>query len=463
MQSLILEQLDNLGLLKGERVNAAALSRLSKRKLLDVLTESVELTSARDLSREQSIFSHSATLSLSGGPHPCFLLDHRLQTAQNLSQYAALYSDKVFIYNFLAEHVAHRENHVEEDELKGDVYSDLTVIAYLRPLIESGRIVPITPPEEFCPRCFEAGTKSSEQKRKATRRWLRDRYLNEIEVKLEQTGDRFGFILEGSDLLLEHGTAAWLRKTLPKGFKKVVPNLAARLRRGERITLSKGAKRVAKVHQMSADEVLRNVFFELLCAHCLGSSFLTERPLDIDIRNRLSNDNTLAKRNSLVQEHLTALVPFLSSVRIKDLIALRESERDSFLAFRQAFTRAIDDYCAAQNDRFNANDASQLYGDVIEPELAKISLALTTARRKHLKSSGIGVLSWVGAIGFGLYSGFVPKELEEAARVLGLTKILAELGTKMFGMPQARDELASNNMYFLWRVQKMAASVGRRR
>jgi hypothetical protein len=218
-----------------------------------------------------------------------------------------------------------------------------------------------------------------------------------------------------------------------------------------------------KIHETNAEEILRNVFFELLCAQCLGTSFLTERPLDIDVLSRLSEDSTLARRNQIVQKHLTTLVPFLASVRIQDLLDLRETEGDSFLAFRQALTRAIDDYRGSQNQRFNDTDASQLYGDVIEPELAKLNVTFKTAQRKLFKSSGTKMLSWVGAIAFGLFSGFIPKQLEQAAQALGLTKILAELVEQTLGATQASEEVATNSMYFLWRVQKKARSDRRQR
>jgi hypothetical protein len=245
MESLIFEQLENLGLLKGNRPNRAALARMSKNKILDFLRESAELTSAAGLSREQSLFSQSATLSLSGGRLPCFELDHRLATAQNLSQYAALYADKIYIYNFLAEHVAHRENHDEEEELKAEVYRDLVVLGYFRPLIEGDRIVPITPPSEFCPGCFGSNpaVNAFDQRRNTIRQWLRERYLNETEVKLERTGDRFGFLVTGTDVLLEHGTGAWIKKELPEELK-AFPRLMTRLNRGETIKLSKRAKRL---------------------------------------------------------------------------------------------------------------------------------------------------------------------------------------------------------------------------
>jgi hypothetical protein len=334
----------------------------------------------------------------------------------------------------------------------------LVLLGYFRPLIEAGRIIPITPPDEFCPTCFTSRLAGKEfvHRRNALHRWLSAKYLNETEVELEKLGNTYGYLVSGSDLLLEHGHHVLIRKSLPNNLKRL-PRLMQRIHGGETVRLSKSLrKRGAKIHEDYAELMLQNVFFELACSQCLGTAFLTERSLHIEALNKLSHDRELAERNHLVQEHLTALVPFVSSLRIEDLIALREHEGDAFLAFRQALTKAVEDYRKCQNRRFNARDASQLYGDVIEPGLAKLDQAVNAAKQKLLKGSAAKVVAWAGAISFGLYAGFLPKELAQAAAALGLTKILAELGSPVVRSAFARDSLATNDMYFLWRVREVA-------
>ena len=99
MNNLLLEALDNSGLLEGQKPGVDALERYSKAQLLELLNQAAGFTTPTDLPREKSIFAQSASLSLSGGNKPCAYIRCRLQHAQNLAQYAALYADKIYIYN----------------------------------------------------------------------------------------------------------------------------------------------------------------------------------------------------------------------------------------------------------------------------------------------------------------------------------------------------------------------------
>ena len=457
MSELLFEQLDNSGLLKGRQPNVSVLEQLSKAEILDFLQQSNELTSAVTLSRETSLFSQSASLSLSGGRTPCVGLECRLRRAQNLAQYAALYADKVFAYNNLAYHLA-RHDEPEEEELKADVFDDLVILGYLRPLIEAGRIVLITPPDEFCPRCFgyKFAEKQFRQRTASLYRWLSDKFLNETQVQLEFRGPEYGFLVSGPEILLEHGFRARVYKNLHEELANK-PRIMAKLERGDAVKLSRSLlKRTVKLHQLLASDVLQNVFFELACAQCLNTAFLTERELHIDSLNFLSKDSIASERNLLIQKHLTSLVPFIRSARIEDLLKLREKESDSFIVFRQALTKAVEEYQSTLDRPFGPNDARQLFGDVIEPGLSRLDQSVKSATRKLLKGTAPRVIAWAGAISFGCYTGFVPSDLVQAATVLGLTQVLVELGAPVLNSRSKREDLAGNDMYFLWRVRELS-------
>ena len=57
----------------------------------------------------------------------------------------------------------------------------------------------------------------------------------------------------------------------------------------------------------------------------------------------------------------------------------------------------------------------------------------------------------------GVYYGFVPERLREAAQTLGFTKVLADLVTKAMSDSDVEDAIRSENMYFLWKVQQTAS------
>ncbi len=457
MSELLFEQLDNSGLLKGRKPNVSTLEQLSKTELLDLLNESNELTSAVSISRDNSLFSQSASLSLSGGRTPCVNIECRLRKSRNLAQYAALYADKVFAYNNLAYHLA-RHDEPEEEELKADVFDDLVILGYLRPLIEAGRIVLITPPDEFCPRCFSYKFAENQfrKKVKSLHKWLSDKFLNETQVELERNGPEYGFLVHGPETLLEHGFTARIFKDLPEKLANK-SRIMAKIDHGNTIKLSQSIlERIVKLHQTFAFDILQNVFFELACAQCFNTSFLTERQLHIDSLNFLSKDTISLERNLLVQKHLTSLVPFIYSARIEDLLKLREKESDSFIIYRQALTKAVEEYQKNLKRPFGPNDARQLFGDVIEPSLSKLDQTVKSATRKLLKGTAARVIAWAGAISFGCYTGFVPADLVQAATVLGLTQVLVELGAPLLNSRLKKEDLAGKDMYFLWQVRELS-------
>ena len=155
MNSLLLEQIDNADLIKDGKVNINAVHRLTPMDIIEFAHQSAELTSAENLSRETELFTNSASLSLGGSAWPCAEIGCRLNKAYQLAQFAAFYSDKVYIHNSLTDHLKHLKSKEYPDErlMQQKLIGDLEVLQTLRPLIESERMVVISP-RYCCPHCF---------------------------------------------------------------------------------------------------------------------------------------------------------------------------------------------------------------------------------------------------------------------------------------------------------------------
>ena len=136
---------------------------------------------------------------------------------------------------------------------------------------------------------------------------------------------------------------------------------------------------------------------------------------------------------------------------------MREQEADSFLLFRQAFNRAID-VATDPNIEFTERHARELYGDELEPSLARLDLKLRNAQSTMVKTARRKVSIWVGAITFGLFSGLIPSGLAAAAKVLGLTKVVSDLGESVLQARVDEDTIRNEDMYFLWKVRKASRS-----
>lgn len=187
----------------------------------------------------------------------------------------------------------------------------------------------------------------------------------------------------------------------------------------------------------------------------LGTMFLTERALDIELLRQLSADTSIEQRNRLLQKYLTCIVPFIDSVHPIDLVKLRQGEEASFILFRHALTRAIDEY-KGQKAELTERDAKSIYGDIIQPQLARLDSKVNSARRNLIKKTTAQIAGWTAAISVGLYAGLLPSGIAAAAAALGLTKVIADLGQELLAKRDVEEEIRQEEMYFLWKVRKLA-------
>jgi hypothetical protein len=149
---------------------------------------------------------------------------------------------------------------------------------------------------------------------------------------------------------------------------------------------------------------------------------------------------------------MTCLVPFLAGLSADELLRLREAEADSFIMFRQAFGKAVDEHIKLKSGKMTEKDAEAIYKQVIEPELARLNQKVKSAQSSIFKKSRAGALGWAAAISAGFYFGFVESSLIAAARALGFTKVAADLASGLIAS-SGEDSIRNENMYFLWKVR----------
>lgn len=458
MATLFLEQLRNAGFLRGPKADSERIVKTPVSRLIEISAEAAEITSAANFPAERSSFSHSATLSLGGGREPCISLDCRLNHARQLAQFGALYSDRVYVYNFLAEYAAHSKkyNSESEDEIRNAFADDLAVIAELHPLIEAGNIVPITPPRHVCPRCFSdlsLGEDTDKNFRHAERELTR-RCEEDVEVHYTNLGDAFSFTATGPESLLEHGSQS-VFYPLPPTEAKWLPSSLKKLPLWKEIVISKPIARRSGIFTQLASDIFKNVRFELAMSRCMNTRFLTDREVHVYLLRSLSRDESLVRRDEMIRKHLTCLVPFVDFVEPADLLLLRNQEAEAFILFRRTLTKAIEE-CQKCRKQFTKQDAEQIYGDIIAPQLAKLDLKVKAAQRKFRTSSLRKSLSWIGAVSFGIYTGIVPENLHTAAIMLGLVKPAAEILEMTMNNSDVESTIRQEEVYFLWKLRNIS-------
>lgn len=460
--SPVLDLLDNAGLLRGQAVDSRRAFRLSAGQLSDVGAQAALITSAADVPREGELLTHSATLSLGGGAEPCSELACRSRHVDNLVAFAALYSDRVFIHNFLSnhEHVPHAGYRPTLQERRRTLLNDLQVLARVRPMIEAGLLVPVTPANDVCNQCLALRAFGTEADKRFAeeRKRLAKRFFAQMSVSLETIGDEWALTYEAPEELLEHGGVTTYYRDLPAPLDQM-PRILLRALEGAPVTLSRDVRRKLGAHEAAANHVFGSVTFEMAMAQVLGTAFLSDTALPLEVLGAISGDPDLAKRNSLIQKHITSLVPFVGNVPPTKIVELRRREEESFSTYRQALTKAVDDVRSRRTD-LTERDARSIYSDVIAPGLSRLDGAMKSARRDLLKDLGRSMGGWVAAISFGMYTGLLPDQLALAAKALGLVKVLADgVGTAVKAA-SAEDTIRKDDLYFLWKVRQFSRRRG---
>jgi hypothetical protein len=375
-----------------------------------------------------------------------------------LAQFAAFYSDRVYIHNFLSnhEHQLHSEYSPSLEERRHTLLNDLEVLSHLRPLIEAGLIVPVTTTGDVCSQCIALGAFGVDADKRflQERTQLAKRFFKDMTIVLDHSEGEWSLTCQAPEALLEHG-CTYISYDVPPEPLDQMPRILQRALDGETVPLSREVRRKLNLHEELAGNVLGSVLFEMAVSQVLRTSYVSETELPIQILSAISGDRDLARRNSLVHKYLTSIVPFIGDVSPAAVVRLRQREEESFLTYRQALNKAIDDV-QAQRANLKESDARAIYSDVVAPELARLDRAVRTARRDLLKDLGRSVGAWTGAITFGMYTGLLPDQLLAAAKVLGLTKILADVGTAMAKLMSPQDGIKRENLYFLWRVRQMS-------
>ena len=459
MISLLLEQIDNADLIKGGVPNIEAVSKMTAIDIVEFADQSKELTSARDLPQQTGLLTHSASFSLGGSAWPCWEVECRIQKARELAQFAAFYSDKVYIRNFFVDHLQHLESEKYPNEplMQNTFVNDLAVFQSLRPLIEAGIVIPIVTPHH-CPHCFvqEILHQDDDKRLSGALEGLAKRYLQELNYSFykDQKG-LFNVVMEGPDDLLEHSYLAIVTSEPPPHYK-MDRKFRKQVDKGEKIRLTKKIVSEMQLNIQLTDRVYQNVVFELAASQCLNTSYVTERDLEIKFLNAITTNKTVRARNQAIREHLTCIVPFINNISTADVLKLRNNEGEAFIRFRQALNKAVDESLSSGQD-FTEGTARQLYQGVIRPELTNLDDKIHSARKTLLRDTAIKVGVWSAAIGIGLYTGIVPEGLAIAAKALGLTKVMADLGEAVLKKLRPESEIKGADMYFLWKVRQSAA------
>lgn len=453
----VFEYLKSNDLIRRNVIRLSSIDKLNSTKIVELAEVVVNIAEPEWPDTTETAFTHSASRSLGGSRGICEGLDHRLSAVAELARFAIMYSDKVYVENFFSDY-SHSSKFYDDDELRLKLYEDLAVLLGLKPLLESGHVQFFTPHEHWCQDCL-ATTMGKDMKRRidTARRELSERYVVNTSATLTHL-DPHLFEIEWSapQPYLDHEMVttnhAYYREV--HEILTAMPSILRKIERGETVKLSRSLRKKLGIHETCTNKITNSVTYGILSAEILSTHFLTNNPLDLTFLGSIKKDRKTEDRNLIAFEHLTSLVPFAADTKITDLIKIRKREEEAFAKYRQALNKAIDEFRSSGNS-FTRKEAKELYSDVIAPKLADLDQSVRLAKRDLVKTAYRSVIAVVGAISFGIYTGFIPREIAEMAKVLGFTKVAIDILEKLLPLGDAGETIRNQDLYFLWRVKRL--------
>ncbi|MFK8069122.1 MAG: hypothetical protein AB8D52_12875 [Gammaproteobacteria bacterium] len=451
------ELLDNSEFLGANGPNESLVQSSSVDEILEFCEQSASVSEIESGNIDRTQLTQLASLSLSSDTHPCSALDCRMKNAIELAQYAAFYSDNILVNNMLSRHIHHADEIADEDEFREKFIDDLELLHFLKPFIEAGVVQPITPPY-YCKRCLahQSFGDYDDKRIEDTFKRLMGEYKQQTKVYVEKLYDMYFLSIEGPDTLLEHGQLCWTLDTLPESIAGM-PRKVSAIESGKKVELSKTVAQKERLYAEVAGSNYQRIAYDLALTNSLEVSLLTNSEIELGILRELSNSSEIDRRNQIIGNNLTCLVPFLKGVDPATVLKIRESEQDSFVSFRSKLNETVNEV-VAQKGSLDNRGAYQIYNDLLAPEISKLNHQMQLANNSLTKKARRKVMGWTAAISFGNYVGLLPPGITAAAAALGFTGLIATSLEEMMNNSDAEDLIKSSDMYFLWKVKHLAHS-----
>lgn len=289
--------------------------------------------------------------------------------------------------------------------------------------------------------------------KKESKRLAQD-YLDNTQMSFEHNRDELFLRLYGSEPYYDHNG---IDLCGPENYRvlDLLPAIKQKLERNQTVRVSKKLQRNFGLHDSFADDIIQNLFYELITSRFLNTTILTNNPLHVSVLRNITASKEVNDRNLIAFKYLTTIVPFVNDIALRDILTLRNREKEAFVVFRHALNQAIDEF---RNSRlsFSESDATQLYSDVILPKLSLLNRQVKLAKKDLIEKPLKSIVATGVMISFGLYSGIMPTELSEMVKLYGLSKIMFDLLNNLMEIGDSIKSIRNDQMFFLWKIKNLA-------
>lgn len=392
-----------------------------------------------------SIFSFIANSYMGCSEYRC-----RVKSVDQLSRFAALYADKVLIPNFFSQYYPKNINYIT----KLSIISELKLLYYVKPLLDSGLMGFARSKVHFCKDCYEEYLKDNklnlfDDKVIKIKQALKIMYLKETRFFIGKEHGYYFIRNIGPEELVDHSEMYTMLDHLPPSLHKF-DNL---LNTNESVTIELQEKDIVqsdildmRISPIVNDMMIQNWYSQLYG----GANYLTNRKVDLDIISAI-NEPSVNIFSEAIIDSFHHSVPFIQNTQISKLIKLRLSEGEAFNVYRDALSSALKSSLLAKEPRY----LKEAFDDIVRPELNKIDLTIKNSRKILWDSLTRDVVYGTGFITIGLYSGLLPPEMGNMMAALGGFKFVYGLLEKSSKLLQESDDIRNNKFYFLWKVREI--------
>jgi hypothetical protein len=404
---------------------------------------------AANTGEAQDPFDFVASASMRG-EDGCIAWDCRTQKARTLARYGALYARRVLIPVRLGISPTHIDT--DENTRYGLAGTLMSILEY-RPLIESGIATLCAGALQYCSKHFDKLTAYPQVSSVAHS--LYEREFGKFSVSYERTIENSievnTLYLRGPQDYIPHGKMLYALDSRPSWLPRKLQT-GRQIRRSKlSSSLVKKSRAIEQVFEDMSYDVTMHQYYTRLN----NATYLTDMCGEALILDSLSKGSMYSAKNALLAKNLLHSVPLLSDVPIGRVMEFRQKEPEAFLRYRAAIARIVKEL-AKDKPELSDKDARDIYGDVLEPELARLRTQAKSIRRVGMKKVAAKALASFVAVGLGVYGGLLPSDLAALFKVVGGVNLLSQIGETVGLIERNPQEIKNHELYFLLKLQTLA-------
>lgn len=410
-------------------------------------------------SKELPTYKFTANAELSGQAYGgCIGPNCRIKSIEELSRFAALWADKVYVHSYFDEHeIMSRTSLLTESRIKNFdfryIYSgSLKCLLRLKKLVESGIVEIVRGEAQLCPRCMAEGISKNEEIQHLVIKYaeeLAKEYRKMINAKLirDKRCEKLGlyFIeLEVPEEIDHHKSMMRILHKLPEWLEKRLMNTETN------VILGKREMKKLSIPDSEIGGLVMSVLFSQMLSTLQGlnASFLTNSHLEVKLLNYIANSDEGINRNQVLQRELACELPLILGIPLDYLIEIREKEHEAFLVYRDSVRVATNEYISKGS---KPEDARKMYEDIILPKLHLLNLQVKTIKDRAWRNLKLDISVIVTCGVFGLLSNMLAMQIPLLA-ASGVTLVdIAKNIRDGLGTP---GEIKESDFYFLWKASK---------